>query len=172
MRHSLYDPAGSDPGPDKRDEAADTIQERDRPWTESLTVERHRHYKAIAMSAISFFLRHQDEIELIADAVFEELCANPNPPSIAQVEGYIWTLARSRAIDHIRSLRYKNWKKWVSLFLKDENGEEYERTERQLLVVDGPEEHFFQQLEEEEYNGERRTTTRPARTSYSAHQKR
>jgi len=149
--HSQYDPAGFDPGCFDKDVPAATIQERDQPWYEPLTEERHRRYRAIAMTAASYYLRNKAEVEMIADAVLEELWVKPDPPTTAQIEGYIWTVARSRAIDHIRSLRYKNWKRWTSYFQKDENGEEQIRADQQLLV-DGPEEEFFLRLEEEEYS--------------------
>jgi RNA polymerase sigma factor (sigma-70 family) len=125
VKHALSSIAGSLPAP-KEKQPASTQGERDHAWYEGLTQDQyHRHYEAVWKRAY-LIVGDPHEADLVANKVMDEIWQRESPPSQADIEAHLRTLATSRSIDRNRTPAHRLRMKCHSIIQKNDEGEEYE----------------------------------------------
>lgn len=149
MRKSLSNPTGSSSALNrKEDQPVGTIEERDQPWDQGLTLDQYGRYYRVTWNVAYLIVGYPDEADIIANKVMDSLWKRHTPPSKAEVEAHLRVMARSRALDCLASPRHKLRVRSKSLVQKDEDEEEYEAMPEQYCSP-GAEEEFFSDGERE-----------------------
>lgn len=144
MRRSLSDPTVSLPAPNNEEQTVTPILERDQILNHPAQ-DQYDYYYRIAWNVAYLIVGHPVEADMVADKVMATLETRERPPSQTEIEKHIRVLARSRALDCLRSPMHRFGAKCGSL-IQEDGGEEYEAVPESYYTI-GAEEAFFYEEE-------------------------